>query len=177
MTKGSKLALLLLASGTVAVNTGCASGGFKLTRQYATFVNRQMVILRVILYVLTGVVFGVTLLIDLVINNTMDFWDGRVSQGTYSFSRDDRTFVAQHSVGQDGRKSSHIEVFAKDKTKLQDVVLQQTAQADIEVFLDGQLKGRVSNISEVPRLTMFDGHGVASESRPLWTSEPQIAAR
>lgn len=175
--KQMKMSLMILAASLAAFTSGCASGGFQLTREYAGFVNRQHVVLRVVLYILTSIIFGVTLLIDLVVNNTMDFWDGRVSQGTYSFSQDERSYVAQHEIGADGRKTSHIEVFAKDKSKLQDVVLKQTAQMDIEVFIDGQLKGRVSNISELPRVTMYNRHGAGTQSRPLWSPEEQLAVR
>lgn len=176
MTNRLKSGLLLLLATMAAFTSGCASGGFKLTREYAGFVNRQHVVVRVVLYILTSIVFGVTLLIDLVLNNTMDFWDGRVSQGTYSFSQDERTYLAHHEIGSDGLKSSHIEIFDKDRNKLQDVILKQTAKLDIEVVVDGQLKGRVTDISAVPQLTLFDRHG-ATQPRPLWSTGQQIAAR
>lgn len=60
-----------LAVWSAVLATGCASGGFKLTRQYAQFVNRQQLILRIVLYILTSIVFAATLLIDAVIFNTM----------------------------------------------------------------------------------------------------------
>lgn len=173
----SKLGVMLLASTIVAFTSGCASGGFKLTREYAGFVNRQHVVIRVILYILTSVIFFATLLIDLVLNNTMDFWDGRVSQGTYTFSTEDKTFVVQHDISSEGLKSSHIEVFAKDKAKLQDVTLKQTAQLDIEVFVDGQLKGRVSDIHAVPRLSVFNSRGERTENRALWPAGEMVAVK
>ena len=86
----------LSASAIMALTTGCASGGFKLTRQYAGFVNRQPTILRIIIYLLTGIVFAVTMLIDMVIFNTIDFWEGRVSAGSYEFKKGDKTFHVRH---------------------------------------------------------------------------------
>ena len=79
--------LLCVTALSVAMlaTAGCASGGFKLTREYARWVNSKNIILRIILYILTAVVFAVTMLIDLVVFNTMDFWNGTVSQGDYKF--------------------------------------------------------------------------------------------
>ena len=87
----------IITSLFLSMNTGCVSGGFKLTRQYAGWVNSQTLVLRVIIYLLTFVVFGVTLLIDSVVFNTMDFWQGKVSAGGYEFKDGDKTYLVQHS--------------------------------------------------------------------------------
>ncbi len=65
-----------LACTIMAITAGCASGGFKLTRKYASWLNSNNIIIRIILYILTSVVFAVTILIDMVIFNTIDFWEG-----------------------------------------------------------------------------------------------------
>ena len=87
------LLVMILTFAVTGLNSGCASGGFQLTRSFAGWVNSQNVVLRVILYILTAVIFAVTLLIDLLINNTIDFWDGKVSAGTYNFSKDEETML------------------------------------------------------------------------------------
>lgn len=160
----------------MGLTSGCASGGYKMTRQYAGWVNKQNLILRIVLYILTGIVFAVTLLIDAVIFNTMDFWEGRVSQGTYEFNKDERTYVAKHKLSaESGLRESRIEVSGKGLEKPQVLVLRETAQKDIEVLVDGVLKGRISDISALPKLSLFDSSGKTIESRPLWTQE-QVAA-
>ena len=55
-------AILIFSVSILSVTqVGCASGGFKLTRQYARFVNKQQIIIRIVLYILTAVVFLATL--------------------------------------------------------------------------------------------------------------------
>lgn len=148
------------ACSIMAVTSGCASGGFKLTRKYAGFVNKQNIILRVVLYLLTGVVFAVTLLIDAVVFNTMDFWEGRVSQGTYQFEKGDKSYVVQHEINHNSNlKQSTIEVFDSNKELLQEVVLSETIQGEIELYVDGALRSKVKNISSIPMASIYDVYG------------------
>jgi len=149
---GKILYYLGCATSVAMLSTGCASGGFKLTREYATFVNHQPVILRVILYILTAVVFAVTLLIDVVINNTLDFWGGRVSAGTYNFHEGKRTFVVRHEYV-NGLRRTTIQ-------SEQQVVLSETPSGAIEVSVDGVLRGRVKNLREIPVASHYDAKGV-----------------
>lgn len=152
--------------------SGCASGGYKITRQYSGWVNKQNIILRIVLYILTGIVYAVTLLIDAVIFNTMDFWQGRVSQGTYEFSKDEKTYVATHKIhSESGLKESRIVITGKGLAKSQEVVLRETAQSEIEVFIDGMLKGKVTDITAIPMLSLYDTSGKKVETRPLWAQE------
>lgn len=171
----SKRVLVAMLALVTAFTTACASGGFRLTRRYAGFVNRQNVVLRVILYVLTLPIFWVTLLIDEVINNTVDFWEGRVAQGTFRFSEGGRIFVARHDIDEAGLKSSHIEVFGADNIKIQDVRLAQVSNSQIEVYVDGVLKHRVSDIHALPQLTTFNGR--TQSTRSLSFDEQRIASR
>lgn len=145
-----KSLLILTAAWSALLTTaGCASGGYKLTRQYAGFVNRQPLILRIVLYILTSIVFAATLLIDSVIFNTMDFWEGRVSQGTFEFQKDGKSYVAQHSYLPGTRlRQSHIQVFQTGGKMIQDVVLRETTDHAVEVFVDGRLIERVTELRE-----------------------------
>ena len=141
----------VLAGLVLVTTTGCVSGGFKMTRSYAGFVNKQPVILRVILYILTGIIFSVTLIIDAVFYNTMDFWEGRVSQGTYQFSEDGRNYVVEHSIQPDtGLRQSRIEVLGE---VTQQIVLRETADHAVDVFINGVHKGKLSDVSEAARFS------------------------
>ena len=42
--------------------------------------------------------FAITLLVDMVIFNTMDFWEGRVSAGEYNYQSGDKTFYVRHEI-------------------------------------------------------------------------------
>lgn len=149
-----------LASGLIALTSGCASGGFKLTRQYASFVNRQNIVVRILLYIFTSIVFAATLLIDFVINNTIDFWNGRVAAGTYNFKSGDKTFVARHEMQPGSNlKRSTIEVRDLKGDLLQTVLLQETNKNEIEVFIDGVLRTRVRDIHDAPVASLYDTNG------------------
>jgi Domain of unknown function (DUF3332) len=137
--------LLILSSLVLAFTTGCASGGYKLTRQYSGWVNRNNVVIRVVLYILTLPVYAVTLLIDTVIFNTMDFWDGRVSQGTYKFEKDGQMYVVQHSLDEkSGLRQSRIEI-ASNTAKTQVVLINETPAREIELRVDGVLRNWTNN--------------------------------
>lgn len=152
----------------VSVSTGCASGGWKLTRDYARFVNRQPIIIRCVLYILTSFVFVATMLIDAVIFNTIDFWQGRVSQGTFEFNKEGRRFVARHTLSPETHlRESRIEVFESDK-RVQDMILREVAGGQIDIFVDGVLKGRVDNIESAPLLSFYNKSGEKTGSELMF---------
>lgn len=155
------------AASVMALTTGCASGGFKLTRQYAGFVNKQPILLRIIIYILTGIVYAVTMLIDLVIFNTIDFWEGRVSAGGYEFKKDDKTYHVKHEVLPNLLKKSTIEIKDNSGTLLQTVVLSETLSSEIEVHVDGKLRSRVKDIRSAPVATVYDINGKQVEQSEI----------
>lgn len=159
--------LAFIACSMMALTSGCASGGYKLTRQYAGWVNSQSLIIRIILYILTAVVFAVTLLIDAVIFNTMDFWEGRVSAGDYEFKEGGKTYQAHHEIKSDGLKKSTIRVFGADGKLKQNVVLAQTVEGQIEMFVDGKLRTRVRDLTSTPIASIFDANGKLVEDSPI----------
>lgn len=161
---------------------GCASGGYKLTRQYARWVNSQNLILRIIIYLLTGIVFAVTLLIDAVVFNTMDFWNGTVSQGTFEFSGEGKNYVAKHEL-QPGTtlKKSTIQVMDNHKSLLQTVILNEVAGGKIELYIDGKLRGMVNNIDSIPYVSHYNTKGeltkeIAFFSEALTLNNKYLAA-
>jgi hypothetical protein len=158
--------------------TGCASGGYKLTRQFAGWLNSQNLILRVILYLLTGIVFGVTLLIDWVVFNTMDFWQGRVSSGTYEKTEGDKTYLAKHEIlpGQNLKRST-LTVKDKNFKVVKEVKIIELASGEIELYIDGTLKTRVSNISWLPVAKIFDSKGQVTDEKMLFTETMLISAK
>lgn len=163
----------LCASGMMAMTTGCASGGFSLTRQYARWVNSQHIVIRIILYLLTSVVFAVTLLVDVVIFNTMDFWQGRVSQGIYEFSGEGKTFHVEHKIHPGSSlKESLIKVADLEGKLLQEVRLQELVSGEIEMYVDGILRAKASDLNSLPQVAHFDVSGKTVKQVPLWAEVP-----
>lgn len=139
-----KLYLIAMFTLGFGLNLGCASGGFKLTRKYAQFVNSQNIIIRIVLYILTSVVFAATLLIDAVVFNTMDFWEGRVSAGEHTFEKDGKLYAVKHFYsGEKNLRNTQIQVFDKDTHgvgKAESVILlSETEDGQVNVFENGKL--------------------------------------
>ncbi|MGZ3770795.1 MAG: DUF3332 family protein [Bdellovibrio sp.] len=164
----------LIACSMMALNTGCASGGYKLTREYAGWVNKQNLILRIILYILTMVVFAVTLLIDTVIFNTMDFWDGKVSAGDFEFKDGSKTYHVKHEFLPSNLRRSTIDIKDGNAKVIQNIVMLETPAAEIELYVDGKLRTRVKNIADFPIASMFNEHGQVIEEKAVLFS-PSIA--
>lgn len=157
-----------VAAFVLAFTSGCASGGYKTTRQYAGWLNSQNVVVRVILYLLTAIVFFFTLIIDYVVFNTIDFWSGKVSSGTYKHEKDGQTFVAVHSF-QEGTqlRQSVITVTDSSHQLLQTVRLTETADLKIELYVDGVLRAKVDSLDSLPMITSFDKNGVMLERQSI----------
>ncbi len=158
----------LAACLVMAVTTGCASGGYKLTRKYASWVNSQNIIIRIVLYILTTVVFGVTLLIDTVVFNTMDFWQGKVSEGKYEFKDADKVYQVEHKiVPGTNLKNSTIKILNADNSVHKIVMMNETISGEIDLIIDGQLRSRVRNITTIPVAKTFDHKGDVVEEKVL----------
>lgn len=162
-----KIVCLMLALVIGVGTTGCASGGFKLTRQYARFVNSQNILIRIILYIFTSIVFVATIIVDSVIFNTMDFWSGTVSQGTFEFNEADKKFVVQHSIDAQNLKKSLITVTGLNGEKLQELVLQETANSQIQVWVDGKMTTQIENIHQFPMAKHFSKHGKVTHEQSV----------
>lgn len=149
-----------LACGMMALSTGCASGGYKITRGYASWVNSKSIIIRIILYIFTSFVFAITLLIDAVVFNTMDFWNGTISGGKFEFKDGEKTYQVKHEVLPGSLlKRSTIQVLGSDHMKLQTIVLNETSSGEIELSIDGKLRSRVRNINSIPVASIYDLQG------------------
>jgi Domain of unknown function (DUF3332) len=167
-----------LACTIMALSTGCASGGFKITRDFAGWVNTKHIVLRCILYILTLPVFAVLMLIDLVIFNTIDFWEGRVSQGTYEFKDGDKTYFVKHEILPGSRlKRSTIQLVGANGQQIQESLLRETLTGEIEYLVDGKLRSRVSNISSLPIATIFDSNEKLLEEKALLFIGPDAPTR
>ena len=78
-----------------------------------------------------------TFAIDAVIFNSLDFWEGRVSQGTYHFKGKGKTYVVKHELLPNTKlKKSTIYVLDAQKKQLQEVVLTETKAGKIKIELD-----------------------------------------
>lgn len=161
------------------LNTGCVSGGWELTRDYSKWLNSKKVALRVVLYILTMPVFFVTIMIDTLVNNTIDFWNGTVSESTQAFHKDGKSFYVQHEILQEtGLKRSTIEIKDSNQKLLQTVVLSETINHDIQLFVDGVLRTEVKNIEQAfPLITTYDEAGKQIEQKNVFIENTNLSQR
>jgi len=142
--------------------TGCASGGFHWTRKWAGFVNSQHIIIRILLYIFLGIVFTVTLLLDLVIFNTMDFWEGKVSDGSHTFKDGTTLYAVQHwHSGAEGRlRNTRIEVTDASSGRVsRTILITEVSENRIQLFENGKLLAEADDILTLPMVTKFDAQG------------------
>lgn len=162
MTKLYKKLTLITAAflsvGVTLTTTGCASGGYHLSRSLAGWINKQDLLLRVILYIFVGGAFFFTIIADMIYFNTVDFWSGKVSAGVYEFKEGNKAYVVNHSFEND-LKRTEIQINDLKGKKLQNVILKETKTQEIELYVDGTLKAKVDSIESLPKITTFDTQG------------------
>lgn len=164
MLKNWILSLTAIFTGLISTQfSGCASGGYKWTRAYSQWVNSTHIVLRIVLYILTSVVYVVTLIVDAVIFNTMDFWNGTVSKGTYEFKEGDKTYVVTHDI-QNGLRSSLIKIHQANK-QINTFEIRETAQNEIELYKDGQLQAKGTDLNSLPQIVVFKNDGKSIDSK------------
>lgn len=161
-----KLTFVLASLGLVLSSlhlSSCASGGYKLTRQYSRWVNSQNIILRVILYILTLPIYTITLLVDTVLFNTLDFWNGRVAQGTYEFNSEGKTYTVDHKlIGNEQLKYTQIKISQGLQT-IETLELLETPTGEIEYKKNGILQAKATDLNSLPQVHIMtaDGSSVA----------------
>ncbi len=148
----------------VAMLGGCASGGYKLTRDYSGFVNRQNIVIRIVLYIFTFFVFPITLIADFVLFNTLDFWEGRVSANSYTHEDGDRIFYVENSLQENSTlRYTKIRVAHRGLDEsIQDIALlelTETANGKIDFLENGKLKASLDSISSFPQLSDYHALG------------------
>lgn len=156
-------------------NTGCVSGGWELTRDYSNWINSKKVGLRVVLYLLTSLVFVITMFIDVFINNTVDFWKGKTSDSSTVFHKDGKSIFVQHETNPETQlKKSTIVIKENDKL-LQTIVLKETANLEIELIVDGALHTKVESIDQAfPLFSSFDKDGKMIEKKNIFVGTEEI---
>lgn len=162
MTKLYKKITLLTAAflsiGVTLTNTGCASGGYHLSRTLAGWMNKQDLLIRVLLYIFLGGAFFFTILADMIYFNTVDFWTGKVTAGIYEYKDSDKAYVVNHSFEND-LKRTEIQISDLKGKKLQNILLKETATHEIELYVDGTLKAKVNDLESLPKISYMDSKG------------------
>lgn len=173
--KIKKLILALLILTSSSLHLGCASGGYYLTRKYSAWVNGIHILPRILVYILTSVIYGIAMIIDLVIFNTVDFWEGKVSGGSYFFEKDGVKYNVAHEIYNESsnlRKSTILISKANQKTSKLEII--ETPNHEIDLFVDGAKLAHSENIYSIPKITVFNASNNSSEE--IWLFQNQIAS-
>ena len=169
---------LIVAFLGLGFSTGCASGGYKITRGFSSWVNKQNLIIRIVLYIFLMPVWAITLLIDAVVFNTMDFWEGRVSQGTYNFEGNGKQYWVQHEFQADSKlRKTTIRTMDLEDQKVREIVISENSDQSIEVYIDGQLRRKASGIKGFALVSDYDSQGSLLKKIPVEIGRYSLLSR
>lgn len=166
----AKVCALLMAFSAMGLTaSGCASGGYKLTRSYARFINSKPLLLRIVLYIFIGIFFVVTEILDALIFNTVDFWSGKVSANQHRFEKDGTVVEVAHS--RSPLRQSVFDITERNGKKTR-VELREVADQKVDVYVNGTRKARLDSIEDaMSSLTMFGEDGVSPVSKHTFDAQ------
>ncbi len=148
-----KFIFCVVLLGGTGLQLGCASGGYKMTRKFSGFVNKQNIIIRIILYIVAVPIYGITLALDAVIFNTMDFWEGRVSANTYNFEKDGQKYIVKHFYkGEEKLRNTQITFQSEAGEKQKELLISEAPDGRIKVYVDGKFEMIIKDINDLPLL-------------------------
>jgi len=107
----------------------------------------------------------------------MDFWQGRVSSGTFDFKDADKTYHVLHETlpGTHLKRSTITITSPAEPIKV--IVLNETPAGEIELSIDGRIHTRVRDISSIPMASSYNEKGVLVEEKALLFAMPIAAAK
>lgn len=140
--------LLILCFSNIGLS-GCAAGNFSLTRSVGRWNRKFTEIPRVLIYIAFVIipVYPIAMLVDLVVTNTIDFWQGgSASAMNNTIYKDGYKIKIAHSA--DPLRKSIMQSYDKNEKLVSTVELRETEQHTIEVYLDGVKKSEVNSIED-----------------------------
>jgi hypothetical protein len=169
--------LVLLALASTLTFQACMSGGWKITRTVARWNNSLSILPRILIYIAFFIipVYGVASLIDAIVFNTIDFWNGTVSAMNYNYKKDGMDVSVAHT--RFPLRQSIITTRKGDVVK-SEVKICELTTGKIALYVDGVLRGEVNNIKEVdPALTVFNEDGVTvAFTKTISANDMKLAA-
>ena len=142
------LALLLAVIIPSTFMNGCAAGNYGFTRSVAKWNLRMSVIPRVLIYIVFIIVpvYGVAVLLDLILNNTIEFWSGKavVNAKNESFERDGYRVYVAHT--RDPLRKSEFQSYDQSGKLQGTLLLSEESSGSISVFVNGVKRGQVKEI-------------------------------
>ncbi|MBL8994902.1 MAG: DUF3332 family protein [Spirochaetia bacterium] len=156
MTQKSRLVTftLLALAGTMTLQS-CLSGGWKITRMVAKWNNGFAVFPRILIYIAFFLlqVYTITSLIDGIVFNTIDFWNGTISAMNYKYQKDGMDVAVVHS--RFPLRRSVITTSKGDVVKSV-VEVNELENGKIALVINGVLRGEFKNIQDVdPTLVLY----------------------
>ncbi len=150
--------VLVALAGTFALQS-CLSGGWKVTRIVAKWNNSMGVLPRILIYIAFFIlqVYTVTALIDSIVFNTIDFWNGTVTGMNKQYKKNGMDVAVSHS--RTPLRQSIITTSKGDQV-ISVVQISELASGKIALTINGVLRGEVNSIHDIdPSLTLFKEDG------------------
>jgi hypothetical protein len=170
-TKLRAISLVTLAVFSMTAFSGCAAGRFHLTRAVGGWNNRMPLLPRILVYVAFVIipVYGVTLLADFLVTNTIDFWSGTSTASNASYERDG----VKYAVVNRKDPLKHTIITAQAPNKLPQVIeFKEQASGKIALWIDGVQRAEVSDLNEMnSQLKIYSQDGITLASQHTLTPE------
>ena len=153
-------ALITLTAFSSVALTGCAAGGFKLTRGLARWNNSKSIVPRILIYIAFGLllpVYIITLLVDFVVMNTIDFWEGTVASQNVNYEEKGVHYAVAHV--RDPLRHTTIRMSIGDQLKSV-VELRELENGKIALSIDGVRRAELNDIRDAgAQLTLYREDG------------------
>jgi Domain of unknown function (DUF3332) len=139
--------------------SGCAAGGFGLTKSLGKWNGRFSIVPRVLIYLGLFIVqvYTLTLLFDFLLNNTIEFWSGTplVAQNQ-TFEKDGQRVVVQNT--RDPLRKTVITVYDKAGAIQTVNELRETPTGTVEIYVNSEKKAELGSIGDaLVELKTLDG--------------------
>ena len=142
--------VFILMMAVTTFSSGCAAGNFGFTRGVAKWNLKMALLPRILVYILFVIipVYGVALLLDLILNNTIEFWTGSalLTAQNKTFYKDGLRVDVVHSA--DPLRKTVMTVYDKMGKVSSVVELRENSHQAIELYVDNVKKAEVTNIKD-----------------------------
>lgn len=130
--------------------SGCVAGNYGFTRSVSKFNLKMSLVPRVLVYIAFIIipVYGIAILLDLLINNTIEFWSGKAvhTAQNHTFEKDGLRIEVAHSL--DPLRRSEFKSYNAKGELISTTELVEQESGAIAVIVNGESRGEVKMIDK-----------------------------
>jgi hypothetical protein len=171
------LIFTLIALTTSLSMNGCAAGNFGFVRSVAKWNLKHSLLPRILFYILLVIipVYPIALLLDLLINNTIEFWTGSapMTAKNETFHKDGYRVDVAHTMNP--LRKTVMTAYDPKGAVASVVEFRETAEEKIELYVNSEKKAEVKNTKE-GLIQLLNYQGSAATRQTFQRSELEGAS-